>query len=272
MRLNSGEFFGRSVWQQRKSGLNLTLSTYRPGPTQPRHRHVNPTLFLLLGGEHRDHSRDGHVDQPLLTLVYHPTTYVHASEYGSRGMRGLNIEFEVDWLELNELRDHDLGDYSLLDSAQAALGALRLLVYAVQPGVQHDADLETQALELLEPLVSRPRHSDYSGEPRWLRSAEAFLRARFRESVSLRDAAREVGVHPVHLARVFRRRHGCPVSKYLRNLRLVEASRLVMDGASLAQASLAAGFADQPHFSRSFSAAVGLSPKRLWPARASLRS
>lgn len=108
-------------------------------------------------------------------------------------MRGLNIEFEAHWLELNELRDHDLGDYSLLDSAQAALGALRLLVYAVQPGVQHDADLETQALELLEPLVSRPRHSDCRGEPRWLRSAEAFLRARFRESVSLRDAARGGG-------------------------------------------------------------------------------
>jgi AraC family transcriptional regulator len=149
---------------------------------------------------------------------------------------------------------------------------LRLLVYAVQPGVQHDADLETQALELLEPLVSRPRDSDYCGEPQCLRLADAFLRARFRESVSLRDAAREARVHPVHLARVFRRRRGCPVSKYLRNLRLVEASRLVMDGASLAQAALAGGFSDQPHFSRSFSAAVGLSPKKLWPARASLQS
>jgi AraC family transcriptional regulator len=187
-------------------------------------------------------------------------------------MRGLNIEFEAEWLALNELREHDLGDYSLLDSAQAALAALRLLVHAVQPGVQHDADLETQALELPESLMSRPRHSAYRGQPLWLRSAEAFLRARFRESVSLKDAAREVGVHPVHLARVFRRRHGCPVSKYLRNLRLVEASRLVMDGASLAQASLAAGFADQPHFSRSFAAAVGLSPKKLWPARACLQS
>jgi hypothetical protein len=80
-------------------------------------------------------------------------------------MRGLNIEFEAEWLELNELRDHDLGDYSLLDSAQSAVAALRLLVYAVQPGVEHDASLGTQALELIELLVSRPRHSDYCGEP-----------------------------------------------------------------------------------------------------------
>jgi methylphosphotriester-DNA--protein-cysteine methyltransferase len=37
-----------------------------------------------------------------------------------------------------------------------------------------------------------------------------------------------------------------------------------MDGASMA---LAAGFADQSRFWRSFAAAVGLSPKKLWPAR-----
>src|SRR5207302_385476 len=82
-----------------------------------------------------------------------------------------------------------------------------------------------------------------------------FLREQFRDPVGLRDAAREAGVHPVYLARVFRRHHGCPVSEYLRALRLVEAGRLVLEGASLAHAAHAAGFADQAHVSRRFSAA-----------------
>jgi AraC family transcriptional regulator len=79
-------------------------------------------------------------------------------------------------------------------------------------------------------------------------------------------------VHPVYLARVFRRRHGCSVSEYLRALRLEEAGRLVLQGAPLAQAAYAAGFADQAHFTRCFAAAFGFTPTGLWPARASLQN
>jgi AraC family transcriptional regulator len=98
------------------------------------------------------------------------------------------------------------------------------------------------------------------------------LRARFRESVGLRHVAREAGVHPVYLARVFRRRHGCSVGEYLRVLRLVEAGRLVLEGAALAQAAHEAGFADQAHFSRCFSGAFGFTPKGLRPARTLLQN
>jgi transcriptional regulator GlxA family with amidase domain len=51
----------------------------------------------------------------------------------------------------------------------------------------------------------------------------------------------------------------------------VEAGRLVLQGAPLAQAAYAAGFSDQAHFSRCFSAAFGFPPKGLWPVRVSLR-
>jgi AraC family transcriptional regulator len=270
MQLGPGEYFGRPVWERRSGGLLLTLSAYRPGPTQPWHCHANPTLFLLLAGDHRDLSRQGGFDQPPFSLVYHPTTHTHAAEHGSRGMRGLNIEYGPDWLGRNELSAPDLGGYQPLDSARARLAAQRFLVTAFQPDERSEADLETQALELLEPLVARPGQPAPGPAPRWLGRAEEFLGTRFRESVGLRHVAAEAGVHPVYLARVFRRRHGCSVSEHLRTLRLVEAGRLVLQGASLAQAAHAAGFADQAHFSRRFAAAFGLTPKGLWLARVSL--
>jgi AraC family transcriptional regulator len=271
MRLGAGEYFGNSVWERRSAGLLLTLSVYRPGRTQPWHYHANPTFFLLLAGDHRDHSRQSGFDQPAFSLVYHPTTFAHAGEQGPRGMRGLNIEFEPGWLERHGLREGDLGGYRPLDSARSRLAALRFLVTAFQPGDRVETELETQALELLEPLVAPLARPTRGPVPRWLRTAEDFLRAHFRESVGLRHLAREAGVHPVYLARVFRRRHGCSVSQYLRALRLVEAGRLVLQGASLAQAAYAAGFADQAHFSRCFSTAFGFTPKGLWPARVSLQ-
>jgi AraC family transcriptional regulator len=272
MRLGPGEYFGGTLWERRCGGLLLTLSEYRPGPTQPWHCHANPTFFLLLAGDHCDHSRHGSFEQPAFSLVYHPTTNPHAGELGLHGMRGLNIEYEPSWLERHGLRADDLGGYRPLDSAGVRLAALRFVATAFQAGDHAAADLQTQALELLDPLVVRPAGPGLHSPPRWLRSAEEFLRAHFRESVSLRDAAREAGVHPVYLARVFRRQHGRSVSEFLRAMRLVEAGRLVLQGASLAHAAYACGFSDQAHFSRRFSREFGFSPKGLWPARRAQQS
>jgi AraC family transcriptional regulator len=271
MRLGPGEYLGGTSWERPCRGLLLTLSAYQPNQTQPWHCHAHPTFFLLLCGSHRDHSRQGVFDQPALSLVYHPTTTVHAGELGARGMRGLNIEYQPAWLERHGLRESDLGGYQSLDSAMMRLAALRFLATACQPGDRADSELETLALELLAPLVAWPDRPAAGSRPPWLRTAEDFLRARFRESVSLRDVAREAGVHPVYLARVFRGRHGCPVSEYLCRLRLAEAGQLVLEGASLAQAAHAAGFADQAHFARCFSAAFGFSPKGLRPVRSALQ-
>jgi AraC family transcriptional regulator len=270
MRLGPGQFFGSTVWERRSGGLLLTLSAYPRGGTQPWHCHTNPTLFLLLAGQHRDHTRHEGFDQPAFSLVYHPITGQHAGELGPRGMRGLNIEYEPDWLARHALREADLGAYRPLASLQDRLASLRLLATAFGAGPQAEADLQTQALELLEPLVVRPGAPAVGPAPRCLHRAEEFLRGQFRGPVSLRDAAREAGVHPVYLARVFRRHTGRSVSAYLRALRLAEAGRLVLEGAPLIEAAYTAGFADQAHFSRSFSRELGHSPKCLLPARASL--
>lgn len=268
MRLAAGRYFGAKVWERRCEGLLLTLSVYEGKRVQPWHCHANPTFFMLLWGDHRDHSRHGRFDQPALSLVYHPTTYGHSGELGPRGMRGLNIEYEPSWLERHGLRETDLGDYRPFDSARSRLAALRILAIAFQAGEQAESDLETQALELLAPLASLPAGLDGNhSNPRWLQRADEFLHARFHEPVSLRDAAGEVGVHPVYFARMFRRQHRCSVGEYLRALRVVEAGRLVLEGASLAQAAFAAGFADQPHFSRCFLRELGCTPKTLRPVR-----
>jgi AraC family transcriptional regulator len=269
MQLSPGEYFGRTLWQRRQPGLQLTLSAYSSCRLQPWHRHVHPTFFILLEGEHRDYTRQARHDQAAYTFVYHPTTTEHAGELGRRSARGLNIEYEPDWLARHQLQEADLGSYRVLHSARAQLDAFRFLATAFHDGPRIDAELEAQAFELLVPLVECSIRT--ADTPRWLPRALDFLHARFRDAVSLRDVALEAGVHPVYLARIFRRRHGCNVSEYLRTLRLAEAARLVVQGAPLALAAHAAGFADQAHLCRSCSRAVGFSPKRLYAARQAFR-
>jgi AraC family transcriptional regulator len=72
-----------------------------------------------------------------------------------------------------------------------------------------------------------------------------------------------VGVHPVTLARGFRRRFGCTMGDYVRQRRIERAmEQLRSSHDSLAEIALQNGFADQSHFSNLFRRTVGLSPSR----------
>jgi AraC family transcriptional regulator len=98
----------------------------------------------------------------------------------------------------------------------------------------------------------------------WLRRARDLLHEGVPDVPgSLTELAAAVGVHPAHLARCFRREYGQTVGEYARALRLEwAAEQLALDGASLAEIALRAGFADQSHFTRAFRRHAGVTPGR----------
>src|SRR5260221_476491 len=72
---------------------------------------------------------------------------------------------------------------------------------------------------------------------------------------------RHVGVHPVPLARTFRRVHRMTFAGYVRQVRIEFARReLAVSGAPLGDIAVAAGFCDQSHFSRLFKRYTGQTP------------
>jgi AraC family transcriptional regulator len=128
---------------------------------------------------------------------------------------------------------------------------------------------EGLALELLA-AATREAITDSSQRPtpRWLTSAEELLRTRTDECIRLSDLAAVVGVHPIHLARTFRARHGVSVGEYGRRVRIEWAAAEIARGeASLAAVATEAGFADQSHFTRLFKRYVGTTPARFRAAQ-----
>src|SRR5260370_5727054 len=124
--------------------------------------------------------------------------------------------------------------------------------------------VEGLVLELLA-LAARRQNTDAIGaerrSPRWLGEARALLHDRDRENLRLADIAGAVGVHPVHLARVFRLRYGTPVGSYARGLRLTwAAGRLRDSDDAIARIAHEAGFFDQSHFTRAFKQFFGVTP------------
>jgi AraC family transcriptional regulator len=119
--------------------------------------------------------------------------------------------------------------------------------------------IEGLGLELL--AVTCRSSGAASRRPRWLEQAREIVHERCAEPMSVTAIAHEVGVHPVHLAQVFRREFGQTCGDYIRRRRIeLACRRLVTTDDPLADIALDAGFADQSHFSRTFRRVVGTTP------------
>ena len=86
------------------------------------------------------------------------------------------------------------------------------------------------------------------------------MAAHLDANMSLDDLAMITGLSRFHLLRVFRAATGLPPHTYFNHMRLRRAKRLLFDGASIADAAAATGFADQSHLNRHFKAMWGVSP------------
>jgi AraC-like DNA-binding protein len=84
-----------------------------------------------------------------------------------------------------------------------------------------------------------------------------------RPSIDLLE--RTAGLDRWSLARQFRAAFGTSPSRFRTMRQLDQVRRSIRSGAGLAEAALAAGFADQSHMSRQFKRAYGLTPAR-WAA------
>jgi len=93
------------------------------------------------------------------------------------------------------------------------------------------------------------------------KTTKEFLAANVQSNVSLADLANLCDLSPPQFARLFKRSTGTSPYKWFIERRLA-LSKLMLESTNddLAEIALACGFADQSHFTRTFSRIVGLSP------------
>ncbi len=100
--------------------------------------------------------------------------------------------------------------------------------------------------------------------PRKLRRVLEHIEAHLGERLSVARLAEVAGASPSHFAALFRRSTGESVHQYVLGRRVERARTLLMvDGVSISQTALEAGFAHQSHMASCLKRAFGLTPREL---------
>jgi AraC family transcriptional regulator len=123
-------------------------------------------------------------------------------------------------------------------------------------------NLEECIYEVLASLPAARSSKPMNWAPRWLELVKEELDDTFAEGPRVRDLAARARVHPVYLARRFRRHVGCSITDYRAFLRARAAAELLASSDEpLVAAAVQCGFVDQSHLCRVFKGATGLTPR-----------
>lgn len=267
--LKHGEFLGRVNQTLHTSSVSVSDLSDFTDRTIPQHTHQEAHLCYIVRGTYVTNAHNRPEPCSPQTLLYHPPGTTHHDRYLSQGGRFLMVSLTSDhYVLLTEevaLRPRSTG---FTDVETAWFGA-RLLAAMRHTDSMRALAVESLVLEACSHIGS-PRASLESNRPSWLRQAQAFIHACSHTAFTIRMLAEVVGVHPVHLARGFRRFLGCTPSAYVRRQRIVKASRALVDtDIPLAHVALDCGFADQSELTKNFKRLTHLTPsayRRLFTA------
>jgi len=261
--LGAGSFYGAVQNRRELCGAIFTDLSHTSPRRLPSHSHELAFFAILLDGLYGErYGRQERQFRPF-TVHFRPAGIPHQDEIGPHGVRFFEIELRQGW----EFRLQECS--AVLDVAhddchggQLLWLGLRLFREVHSGRSVDDLSVECLLTELLD-LVARMPRDRAQKRPAWLTRVVEKLDAEYSERQTLDGLSREAGVHPVHLSRVFRRFVGEGIGERVHRLRIRAAcEQMLKPELPLAEISLAAGFADQSHFTRVFRRMTGMSPAR----------
>jgi AraC family transcriptional regulator len=256
--LTAGRFYSGVIGRSERPDAWVLSELQQATPQKfPTHHHERDYFFVVLGGDYREGDfRKIHEFAPV-SAGFNPKHIPHAGEAGTRGVRFFTVEFADDFVKSNDVRMpvDPVVDFGAQDIVWAGLRLFRCF--------RQPETADQLSFELLGAAHARETYlADTT--PVWLRRALARLEAALDTGCSIAELAREAGVHPVHLARVFRKVTGVSPGEYLQRRRADRACDLLINSKTpLSEVAAASGFYDQSHMARMLRRYAHSTPKAI---------
>jgi AraC family transcriptional regulator len=261
MKLPPGHFYGETSDRYEVAEFRLMDATYPPGMKLPKHSHTRACFSVMLQGALSENYGRRSLEWRPFSVGFNPPDEEHSNFIHDKGARFLIVEVSPEWLK--RVSDHSriLRRSFIFQAEQLRHLGFRLYREAQQVDAVSQLAIEGLLFEVVAETSRLDARRKPGKHPRWLAQARELIHAHFADSLTITAIAQTVGIHPVHLSRVFRNHHQCTIGEYIRRLRIdFVCHELSNTSASLADIAYEGGFYDQGHLSRVFKRVTGLTP------------
>ncbi|HEY8310736.1 MAG TPA: helix-turn-helix transcriptional regulator [Gemmatimonadaceae bacterium] len=262
--LAHAEFFGDQSRRHTVAGFTIASVVADPTLQIERHTHETGHFIVLLSGQYVTTARGADAVCVKPALIYNPPGTTHRDRFRRVHGRvdGRFISVAVDSARMGDIaRSFPLVQDALYTHERSTVQiGMRLARELADYQDSSSLAVEAICLELFT-LAIAERVPQRSSVPPWLRVARDLIQDYCAEGTCIADIASACDVHPVYLARVFRKCFGCSPGEYLRRCRIERAAALLAHTTtSPSLVALQCGYADQSHLNASFRRAFGLTP------------
>ncbi|MCC6243518.1 MAG: helix-turn-helix transcriptional regulator [Gemmatimonadaceae bacterium] len=262
-----GQFYGTTHVRRDLTGVSCAVMDADPHRVVERHSHEGAHFVLVLDGLYVSSAQGAPAVSHAPLLVFNPAGTTHCDRFDARAgtFSGRFMTVSIaNALLADEAQLRGAPKYATVVHDPTILNDAFALARAVPSTTASTLERESLAYALFDALRAesyRPASGVLAAAPRWLHRATELLNDNASAPLSIHDIANIAGVHPVHLARVFRQCIGCTPAAYQRQRRIERASTLLRYSArAIADIALTCGFVDQSHLTTTFRRVMGCTP------------
>lgn len=235
------------------AGMRLSATRYAPGTLMPPHAHATASVSLVVRGVFSERIDGSGRAGPGLSVIVKPAGVVHETQCGNGGCQTISLELPGRVESQLRARHGAFARVGHEDDPVLTAALVGLWLRALESDIVRDDAWMERWWGSCGPRIGRERA---------VRSDRRLARALAVGACggSAAEAAARVGVHPVHLCRLFLAATGRGTAANFRRVRVRRAMEQLADGDALASVASGCGFADQAHMTRAFVAETGATP------------
>jgi AraC family transcriptional regulator len=258
-------YLGTTMTSRTLSNFILVESRYAAGQELRSHLHERPYISIVLQGSYKERCGSSDLSCDVGQVILHAAGEVHSNHFYEDG-HCINLEIQPHFADRLCQYGIDRNTRIAMNSRHYAKVGLTLRSEAAKTDSASELVIEGLAMEVLAQLIRNRLSEPAQRNDHWLERVNEMLHDRYREPITLRELADYSQVHPVHVARAFKKRYGYSVGDYVRRLRVAAAcSDIAVSDMSIAEIANRNGFSDQSHLCRTVKAYTGKSPRQLRP-------